>query len=91
MLAIKTSEIEGTYKDYKHTNMPMFICGDLDYRKQSFYNFCDAWDKRENKWLQQQPHVFSHRLHWHVLPHSYMHKSISSNHLHLVRYSLISL
>ena len=68
MLAIKTSEIEGTYKDYKHTNMPMFICGDLDYRKQSFYNFCDAWDKRENKWLQQQPHVFSHRLHWHELP-----------------------
>ena len=68
MLAIKTNKDLGSYKDFKHTNMPMFIDGDAEYRMNAFLDFCVAWDLRENEWLKEQPHVFSHRLHWHHLP-----------------------
>ena len=68
MLSIETNNDLGNYKDYKHNKMPEFINGDLEYRKNAFFDFCEAWDKREDPILQANPHVFSHYLHWHHLP-----------------------
>ena len=68
MLEIKTHQNLGSYKDFTHNKMPLFIDGDLEYRKNAFFDFCEEWDKREDPILKGNPHVFSHYLHWHHLP-----------------------
>ena len=71
LMNITFNDLDGlTYKSegVKHNKMPMFIKGDLEYRKNVFFDFCEEWDKREDPILSANPHVFSHYLHWHHLP-----------------------
>ena len=40
----------------------------LDQRLEKYFEFCHAWDRREDALLAQDYQIFSHRLHWHQHP-----------------------
>ena len=40
----------------------------LDQRKEKFFEWCHAFDKREDELLKDDYQIFSHRLHWHEHP-----------------------
>ena len=39
-----------------------------EQRLEKYFEFCHAWDKREDELLAQDYQIFSHRLHWHEHP-----------------------
>jgi len=39
-----------------------------EQRFEKFFEFCDKFDKREDKLLKEDYQIFSHRLHWHEHP-----------------------
>ena len=41
----------------------------LEERIDAYFNFLEAFDKREDPILKDNPHIFSHRLHWDELPY----------------------
>jgi hypothetical protein len=41
-------------------------------RLAKFFEFCTAFDKREDQLLLEDYQIFSHRLHWHEHPYCYM-------------------
>lgn len=41
----------------------------LDQRKGKFFEWCHAFDKREDELLRDDYQIFSHRLHWHEHPY----------------------
>jgi hypothetical protein len=41
-------------------------------RFDKFFEFCHAFDKRQDKLLLEDYQIFSHRLHWHEHPYCYM-------------------
>ena len=41
----------------------------LDQRKAKFFEWCEAFDKREDELLRDDYQIFSHRLHWHEHPY----------------------
>lgn len=40
----------------------------LDQRLEKFFEFCHAFDRREDELLAKDYQIFSHRLHWHEHP-----------------------
>ena len=40
----------------------------LEQRLDKFFEFCEKFDKREDKLLKEDYQIFSHRLHWHEHP-----------------------
>jgi hypothetical protein len=57
-------------KGSKPTNI---LLGDwpLEKRIDKFFEFCRAYDVREEPLLKQNPQQFSHRLHWDEMPYVY--------------------
>ena len=41
----------------------------VEERTDAYFNFLEAFDKREDPILLNNPHIFSHRVHWDELPY----------------------
>jgi hypothetical protein len=57
-------------------------------RFDKFFEWCQAFDKREDKLLKEDYQIFSHRLHWHEHPFVDVMQSITDNKMRLF-YTLI--
>lgn len=57
-------------------------------RFEKFFEFCTAFDKREDKLLKEDYQIFSHRLHWHEHPFVDAMAPITDNKLRLF-YTLV--
>jgi hypothetical protein len=59
-----------------------------EQRFDKFFEWCKAFDKREDKLLKEDYQIFSHRLHWHEHPFVDVMKPITDNKLRLF-YTLV--
>lgn len=50
----------------------------IDQRLTKFFQFCQAFDRREDRLLSQDYQIFSHRLHWHEHPFCDLMRSMTS-------------
>lgn len=50
-----------------------------EQRFDKFFEFCTAFDKREDKLLKEDYQIFSHRLHWHEHPFCEMMQGVTDN------------
>ena len=57
-------------------------------RFEKFFEWCQAFDKREDKLLKEDYQIFSHRLHWHEHPFVDVMQPITDNKLRLF-YTLV--
>lgn len=84
----KLFEFEGEMTDYKNikypnTNLNIEFKNNKpkeswmkdwtqEERFDKFFEFCHAFDKRQDQLLLEDYQIFSHRLHWHEHPYCYM-------------------
>ena len=84
----KLFEFEGEVKDYKNIKYPNTNLNiefkknkpkeswmkdwTQEERFDKFFEFCHAFDKRQDQLLLEDYQIFSHRLHWHEHPYCYM-------------------
>jgi hypothetical protein len=59
-----------------------------EQRFDKFFDWCVAYDKREDKLLKEDYQIFSHRLHWHEHPFVDVMQSITDNKMRLF-YTLV--
>ena len=75
-------DAEPGYIDYPGSSEPIIAKGNkpsnvllgewsLEQRIEKFFEFCEAYDVREEPLLRQNPQQFSHRLHWDEMPYVY--------------------
>lgn len=65
---------EGTAQPIIKGNKPKNVLMEdwpLERRIEKFFEFCEAYDKREEPMLKANPQQFSHRLHWDEMPYAY--------------------
>lgn len=48
-------------------------------RSGKFFEFCEVFDRREDKLLREDYQIFSHRLHWHEHPFCDLMKNVTSS------------
>ena len=59
---------------------PLMLAGSESERINAFFDFLEMWDVRDDKWLSEQEHQFSHRLHWNEAPFFQQIREYASEH-----------